>query len=98
MKGWVALVGAVLLGSMTAAPVLAGGWGYGGWEYGGWQYRRGGWCHLTLYPCCGGPYSIYRHHPALDFQAAYYNSPRGVGWGYSTAAYSTNGYPRRLKD
>ena len=89
MKGWVALAGAVLLSLMMAAPVLAGSW-----EYGGWQYRRGGWCHLASCPCCRGPYSIYRYHPAHDFVAAYYTNPRGVGVGYSTSAYSTDGYLR----
>jgi hypothetical protein len=98
MNGWVALAGAVVLSSMTAAPVLAGSWEHGGWERGGWQYRRGGWCHLASCPCCQGPYSIYRYHPAQEFVAAYYTSPHGVGVGYTTSAYSTNGYLRWLRN
>jgi hypothetical protein len=79
---------------MIAAPVLARSWEYGGWEYGGWQYRGGGWCHLASCPCCRGPYSVYRYHWAHEFVAAYYTSPRGVGVGYSTPAYSIDGYLR----
>ena len=88
MKGWFALTGAILFSLMTATPVLAGGW----------EYRGRGWCHYAWYPCCWGPFSLYRHSPALNYSPAYYNSPRGVGRGYSTTAYSTNGYPRRLTD
>jgi len=88
MKGWVALAGAILFSSMSATPVLAG------W----WEYRGRGWCHYVSYPCCRGPFSLYRNIPALNYSAAYYNSPRGVGAGYLTTAYSTNGYPRWLKN
>jgi hypothetical protein len=94
MNGSVLLAGTVLLSLTTAAPVLAGG----GWEHGGGQYRGGGWCRLALCPCCRGPHSIYRHHPALDYHAAYYTSPRGVGPGHSTTAYSPDGRAHRLKN
>jgi hypothetical protein len=89
MKGCIVLAGTILLSLMTSPPALAGEW----------VYRGAGWCHHARYPWCHcgcfGPFSIYRHHPARDFIAAYYTSPRGVGRGYTTTAYSTSGRFRR---
>jgi hypothetical protein len=92
MKCWVALVGAVLIASVTSAPaVSAGGFCCGG----DWGSRKG-WCHRAAFARCScgcrRPISIYYYHPGRDYAAAYYYSRGGVGRGYSTTAYSTDGY------
>ena len=54
--------------------------------HGGWQIVR---CHWPR----------FRQPPPLaaNFSAYYYNSRGGVGRGYRTTAYSTDGYPRQYR-
>ena len=87
---------AVILGSLVSTPASAGEGGY---------YRERGWGRGTLprhvwhhRSCrCGlGRVNLY-YTPAQDYAAFYYNSRGGVGRGYSTTAYSTNGYPHHYR-
>jgi hypothetical protein len=94
MKGKITLLvlGAVLLATLPSERARAGGGFYrpGGWHWAGVRCHRA-WHHRCC--ACGVARSIYYYHPARNFAVAYYNSRRGVGRGYSTTAYSLDGYP-----
>jgi hypothetical protein len=85
---------AMILVSLVASPASANGdaWSWGrGWgtlRHHVWHYRF--WHHRSC-RCAPGPYTRY-NTPARDYAAFYYNSRGGVGRGYSTPAYSTDGY------
>jgi hypothetical protein len=89
---------AMILVSLAASPASANGgawsWGRGTLRHHVWHYRF--WHHRSC-RCARGPYTRY-YTPAQDYAAFYYNSRGGVGRGYSTPAYSTDGYAHHYRN
>ena len=86
-----AVLSALLLVSLAPGPASAGGGGrylIGVWEpVRGWTHvRRGSPCH------CGPRRAAIQYSLGQYYSAFYYRSRGGIGRGYWTTAYTTDGY------
>jgi hypothetical protein len=90
-------VASLVLSTALLAPSLtvSASAGEGAYRRGGWGPDRT-WCRSAWHGQphgCGVSLRIYYYSPARDYAAVLYNSRGGVGRGYATTAYSTDGYP-----
>jgi hypothetical protein len=81
---------AMILVSLVSSPASAnnGTWSFGILRHYVWHHYA--WHHRSC-SCALGRFNRY-HTPAQDYTAI------GVGPGYSTAAYSTDGYAHHYRD
>lgn len=81
------VLSALLLASLAASPASAGGDGsYRKSDRPSSRGSRGVPCR-----CVPVQYRML-HSPAVNFNAFYYSSRGGIGRGYSTTVYDTDGY------